>query len=141
MANDTLLYGAPAGGAKAKIDKKAASDFIAQLLHGVTMLHMDHLAVTGPGSFAKHEALNVYTELRDLADGLAEEVMGAYDIGMEFAQGQFALNGDPVADTQAIYDWVERHRAVLGAKSHIQNSVDGVLTALAQTLFKLRRLQ
>lgn len=123
------------------INKKAASDFIAYVLHGVTMLHMNHLAVTGAGSFAKHEALNVYSDVQELADGLAEEVMGVYDFSMEFKPSSLTISGDPVADTLSLYVWIDQHRAVLGAKSHIQNSVDGLLTALAQSLFKLRRLQ
>ena len=40
-----------------------------------------------------------------------------------------------------LYDYIEATRSVLGSKSHIQNSVDGLCTALGQALYKLRRLQ
>lgn len=125
------------------INAKAASEFIARLLNGVTMFHMHHFMVTGQGSFAKHLGLGeLYASIEDLADGLAEEVIGTYDLPLGWTgEIKFTITGNPIADTQALYDYIEATRSVLGAKSHIQNSVDGLCTALAHALYKLRRLQ
>jgi nitroimidazol reductase NimA-like FMN-containing flavoprotein (pyridoxamine 5'-phosphate oxidase superfamily) len=45
-----------------------------------------------------------------------------------------------VDDVRALYEYVEKSRAALGAESHIQNEVDTVLNVLASMLYKLNRL-
>jgi hypothetical protein len=119
-----------------------ASSFIARLLHGVTAIHMHHLTVMGHGSYAAHMALgDLYAELQEKTDALAEEVMGCYDIGLQFAGTTFSIGDNPIADVAQLYEYVEGTRGALGYESHIQNSVDGICTSLASALYKLRRLQ
>ena len=123
------------------VSAKAASEFIAVLLHGATMAHMHHLMVTGPGSYAKHQALGeLYEGLQGAADTLAESFIGCTGVPLKFAGGQFELGGDPVKDVKALYDFVERERKAMGDESHIQNEVDTVCSLIASTLYKLRRL-
>ncbi len=132
----TLLYG-EAGGASSK----DASAFISKLLHGVTVAHMHHLMVTGPGSYAKHEALgDLYEGLAGATDTLAEAFIGCTGQALAFAGGPFEMSADPVADVQKLYDYVETERKAMGTESHIQNEVDEVCTLLSSTLYKLRRL-
>jgi DNA-binding ferritin-like protein len=124
------------------INPRAASEFIARLLHGVTMAHMHHLAVMGQGAYAQHMALGeLYEGLQSKVDDLAEAVMGCYDVPLVFAGGQFSLTDNPIADVAALYQYVEGQRAVLGTETHIQNTVDEVCNVLAHALYKLRRLQ
>lgn len=122
---------------------RSASDFITKLLDSVAVTHMHHFMVTGVGSFAKHTALGeLYDEIQELTDGLAEEVMGAYNFGLNFVgEHSYKVSDSLLNDTQAIYNFIEAHRVALGPRSHIQNSVDGLCTALARALYKLRRLQ
>jgi len=131
----SLLYGSDKGG-----DSTAASEFITRLLHGSTMLHMHHLMVTGPGSFAKHSALDVYNELASLTDDLAEAWMGCTGGTLSFQGGAMQIGTDCKADVQALYEYVESARAAMGSESHIQNEIDGICTLLSSVLFKLNRL-
>ena len=131
----TLLYGNDSSG-----NSSDASEFITRLLHGSTAIHMHHLMVEGPGSYAAHTALGMYSELADLADGLAESYMGCTGQKLKFGGGQFSIAGDPIAEVQALYDYVESKRMMMGSESHILNDVDGVCTLLASTLYKLKRL-
>ena len=95
----TLLYG---GMGNSKGDGGSAAEFIAKLLHAATAIHMHHLMVTGPGSYAAHTALGMYNELVDLADGLAESWMGCTGGSLAFKGGTFELGGDPVAEVRKV---------------------------------------
>lgn len=130
----SLLYESDSG------DAAGASEFISRLLHGATVLHMHHLMVTGPGSFAKHMALGVYDDLAEAADKLAEAYIGCTGTPLSFSGGQFTLGGDCVADVQSLYEYVENSRSVMGNETHIQNEIDGICTLLSGTLYKLNRL-
>lgn len=134
MPKATLLYESDAG------DASSAGEFITRLLHASTAIHMHHLMVDGPGSYAAHTALGVYNELADLADGLAESWMGCTGQKLKFGGGSFALAASPVAEVSAIYEYVEANRQMMGGESHIQNDIDGICTLLSSTLYKLTRL-
>jgi hypothetical protein len=130
----TMLYD------DAKGDGGAASEYVSRMLAGAAMIHMHHLMATGPGSFAKHAALGAYGDLADAVDGLAEAYMGCTGKGLVFSGVQVQVGGDCIADVRALYEYVEKSRAALGAESHIQNEVDTVLNVLASMLYKLNRL-
>jgi DNA-binding ferritin-like protein len=130
----TMLYG---NTADEHGDAKGASEFISKLLEAVVIIHKVHLMTTGPGSFAAHTALGVYSDLDDLTDGLAEAWMGCSGQGLSFA-GVDGKNWP--AEVQKIYDYVESNRAMMGSESHIQNEIDSICTALSSALFKLNRL-
>lgn len=134
MPKSSLLYDAPAG------DSGGASEFITRLLHASTAIHMHHLMVDGPGSYAAHTALGMYNELADLVDGLAESWMGCTGQKLKFGGGSFAIAGSPIAEIQAAYDFVETKRGMMGSETHIQNDIDSICTLLSTTLYKLTRL-
>ncbi len=120
--------------------KVKAAEFIGALLHGVTKAHMLHLTQRGPGAYARHMALGeLYEELGELVDGIAEEYMGCEGVLNTFP-GQFAAPGAPEAFVKELYDYVEANRKHLGEYSHIQNSIDNVQTLLSTTLYKLKFL-
>jgi hypothetical protein len=131
----TLLYGAESKGGSSE-----ASEFITRLLHASTAIHMHHLMVDGPGSYAAHTALGMYSDLADLADGLAESWMGCTGQKLTFGGGSFAIASSPIAEVQGLYDYVESKRGMMGSESHIQNDIDGICTLLSSTLYKLNRL-
>lgn len=127
----TMLYG------NDNKDGAGASEFISKLFDAVTAIHKVHLMTTGPGSYAAHTALGVYSDLEDAADGLAESWMGCTKGALKFAGVDTSSFG---AEVQKIYDYVEANRAMMGGESHIQNDIDGILTQLSSALFKLDRL-
>lgn len=134
MNKGSLLYGADTA------DAGGASGFISKLLHAATAIHMHHLMVEGPGSYAAHTALGMYNDLVDAADGLAESWMGCTGEKLKFSGGTFELGADPIATVRSVYDYVEANRGLMGTESHIQNDIDGVCTLLSSTLYKLTRL-
>lgn len=134
MSKGSLLYGADTA------DAGGAAGFIAKLLHAATAIHMHHLMVEGPGSYAAHTALGMYNDLVDAADGLAESWMGCTGEKLTFSGGTFELGADPIATVRSVYDYVESQRGLMGTESHIQNDIDGICTLLSSTLYKLTRL-
>jgi hypothetical protein len=135
MSKSSLLYGN-----EDNVDAGAASQFVSRLMHSANAIHMQHLMVEGPGSFAKHMALGVYDDLREAIDGLAEAWMGCTGGKLTFTPGSFELAKDATEEVQRIYDYVEQNRAAMGSESHIQNEVDAICTLLSSTLYKLTRL-
>lgn len=120
------------------MNASAAGEYVAAILHGVTMAHMHHLTTD---SYSKHQALGeLYEGLAGAADRLAESAMGCYGIRLQFGGVEFRVTADPIRDVQRLYEFVERERKAMGEESHIQNEVDEVCTLLASTLYKLRRL-
>lgn len=134
MNKGSLLYGADTA------DAGGAAGFITKLLHAATAIHMHHLMVEGPGSYAAHTALGMYNDLVDAADGLAESWMGCTGEKLKFSGGTFELGADPIATVRGVYDYVESQRGLMGTESHIQNDIDGICTLLSSTLYKLTRL-
>lgn len=132
MSKSTLLYG------NAGSDSKGAVEFLTKLLDAVTAIHKAHLMTTGPGSFAAHEALgDVYSELEDGLDNLAESYMGCQQTGLEFPGVD---TSDYSSEVRKVYEYIEANRLMIGTESHLQNLVDEVLDKLAKSLFKLDRL-
>lgn len=112
-------------------DIKGATEFISRLLTFAVTAHLHHLSTN---SYAKHMALDgLYKELPGLVDDLAEAFMGC--TGQKIAQ-----IGDPMADVQNIYEYVESARGKMGRESHIQNEVDNICNLIASTLYKLKQL-
>ncbi len=132
----TLLYGDASKSGKGG-DAGKASEFISKIFEAAIAIHKVHLMTTGPGSFAAHEALNVYDDLNGAADDLAESWMGCTGLGISFS-GVDSKNY--AAEVQKIYDYIETNRGMMGEESHIQNEVDSICTLLAKALFKLNRL-
>jgi len=121
--------------------KGDSPDFISKLLHGVTAAHMLHLLTKGPGSFARHKALgNLYEELEELTDSLAEECFGVHGVPGGFPSEKFIYPKDPVNFVSELYDYVTKNRNQVGDETHLQNTVDSILTLLATSKYKLENL-
>jgi DNA-binding ferritin-like protein len=131
----TLLYGPESKG-----DAAGASAFISRLMHCANAIHMHHLMVEGPGSYAAHNALSVYEPLREAVDDLAEAWMGCTGEKLKFGPGAFEMAPTPLAEVQKVYEYLEADRMVMGTESHIQNEIDTICTLISSTLYKLTRL-
>ena len=102
---------------------------------------MLHLMQKGPGSYAAHKALGeLYEGLDDAADDLAEEYFGAYGLLDTYPDQEFKTPTDPLKFTKDLYQYVLDNRGKMGKDTHIQNTIDGILTLLSTTAYKLKYL-
>ena len=108
---------------------------IGQLFQSRDIIHIAHLQTT---SFSEHQALNEYYEgILDLTDDIVESYFGTIGKRLNFKiPGSEYMN----AKTHLIYmkDYMMKHRGVFGMENtHLQNSVDEVITLITSTLYKL----
>ena len=57
-----------------------------------------------------------------------------------FPSEKYVCPKDPVKFVEELYEYVSRNRSQMGDESHIQNSIDSILTLLATTKYKLVNL-
>lgn len=115
---------------------KEAAEFCQTLLHAVTNVHILHWQTK---SYAEHQALGAfYDELGDLVDGLAEKIMGKYDITFEFKNNYYTPAASGKAELEALKDYVAEERKEIPQDSEIQNVCDDIAALIDQTLFLLR---
>lgn len=115
---------------------KEAAEFVQTLLHAVTNTHILHWQTK---SYPEHVALGTfYEELPDLVDGLAEKIMGKYDMTFTFKDNYYVPAATGKAELEALRDYVQEERKELPQDSEIQNEVDNIANLINQTLFLLR---
>lgn len=117
---------------------------IAVLFLARDLAHRAHLRTTGPGSFAKHEALGeFYPAVVDLSDNLAEVYQGAM---LELIDIPLLDNEFPGAikeSLQAQRKWIaaNRYKAVPKEETQMQNIIDEIVALYDRTIFKLHYLE
>lgn len=117
--------------------------FIAVLFLARDIAHREHLRVSGPGSFAKHMALNTfYDEIVGLADSLAEAYQGRHGVIKNIPLLENEFNGAIVSSIQKQLDWLEsnRYKAVSRDDTALQNIIDEIVGLYLSTLYKLKNL-
>jgi hypothetical protein len=120
------------------------ANFVSTFFASRTQAHIFHLQVTGPGSYAKHKALNKYYEdIIDLIDALVESFQGRYGIITGYkCEGQWIENpNDAVKYFEALCMFVEKNRGSLPQDSYIQNQIDAFIELIESTKYKLVNLQ
>lgn len=120
-----------------------ASEFIAVLFLARDIAHREHLRVSGPGSHAKHVALNeFYDGIVDLADSLTEAYQGRHGILKAIPLLENEFSGPIVSSIQKQLDWIESNRAQAIGKddSALQNIVDEIVALYLKTQYKLKNL-
>lgn len=123
-------------------NQKQAAQYIATLLHAVTGVHMLHLMAKGNGSFAEHMALGaLYDGLQDAVDGLAEEYFGCYGMVDGFPNEEFHAPTESRPYVEAVYQYILKNRKRMGDATHVQNSIDSILTLVSTTIYKLKYLK
>ena len=122
---------------------KLMASFISTLFSSRTQAHIFHLQVTGPGSFAAHNALNTYyDEIIGLTDGIVESYQGRYGIITGYkGEGQWIEDITQVVKYfEALCMYVEKNRVSLVQDSYIQNQIDEVVALIESTKYKLSKL-
>jgi len=118
--------------------------FIAVLFLARDIAHRAHLAATGPGSFAKHEALgSFYPAVIELADQLAEAYQGAMLELIEIPLLDNEFPSEIKAALQAQRKWIvaNRYKAVPKEETQMQNIIDEVVALYDSTIYKLNFLE
>lgn len=119
----------------------SAGVFVGTLLHAVTIAHTLHLKQTGPGSYARHKALEeLYAGLGDLADSYAEAWQGKYGLILDYP-AKFALpDAPPDIWVRSLADWLDEARADQPADSELQNLIDEIRSLIDSATYKLTYL-
>lgn len=113
---------------------------VSELMNAATSIHKLHLKVTGVGSFAAHKALNeLYDELPDHADALAEGYQGAAEVILKYTdQAPRVLNtvDEGLAYIRDMVEMVSGLQAKM-PYSEIVNELDNVKSTLNSAKYKL----
>lgn len=112
-----------------------------ELLNGVTKVHLNHLLVTGIGSYAAHTAMGAfYDEVGDLADSVAEAYQGLTESLLSFPTSvelpQMKTAEDCVNYLRGLYDQVQSVQDSC-PHSEIKNELDNIKTLINSTKYKL----
>lgn len=123
-------------------------ELIATLFVSREFAHRRHLAVTGPGSYAAHQALgSFYDDIIDKADKIAEAYQGRNGLMDEIPYLPCPTGKKTIAATAT---WLEgqmerineiRYDACPKKESAIQNLIDEAVATYLSTLYKLRNLE
>lgn len=126
---------------KVKLNSMKPGDFFGKLFQLRDEIHLNHLRVTGPGSFAAHAALNeFYSDVLDLIDGLVESYQGKY--GIIDITIPSTSKGDSIKCLEELVKLTDGGSAYkMFSETWIQNQIDEISTLTYQTLYKLKNLK
>lgn len=130
----------PRAGLPSNVDKLTAEVGF-ELLNGVTKVHLNHLLVTGVGSYAAHKAMNeFYDSLGGLADDVIEQYQGATEKLLEFPQNYsfpvMKSAEDCVYYLRGLYGKINQLQAVM-PYSELVNVLDEIKSLINSTKYKL----
>ncbi len=116
-------------------------EFFGKLFQIRDQMHINHLRISGIGSYAGHMALgSLYDGLLDLVDTLIESYQGKYGI--------IEVNIPSSSKTEPITTLKELAKLTDGGSAYsmfketwIQNQVDEISTLTYQTIYKLENLK
>lgn len=118
--------------------------FIAMLFLARDLAHRAHLRTTGPGSFARHEALGeFYPAVVDFADTLTETYQGAMLELIDIPLLDNEFPEDILDSMKAQRKWIvtNRYKAVEKDQTHLHNIIDEIVALYDRTIFKLNFLE
>lgn len=124
-----------------KHDDAKAAMLVMKCFNARTQAHVLHLAAKGKGSYAEHVALgSFYDEIIGLADGFAEAYQGMCGELLKIpAVPMKAQAAIPMLDD--LEEWIESNRKSVCDRSNIQNEIDGIVTLIQRTRYKLKFLE
>lgn len=115
------------------------------LLTSVTVIHIAHLGITGPGSYAAHMALgDYYGSVGDFADSIIEHYQGVTGKIMEFPD---TCSMPRLKTAEACCGYLKALRADIDKEqatmpySEINNVLDEVKSLIDSTCYKLMFLK
>jgi DNA-binding ferritin-like protein len=110
----------------------------------VTSMHQLHLKVTGPGSYAAHNALNAfYDAMPDLIDAVAEQYQGAREKILDIpAPAPYKCGSvqEALSHIKELYNEIQELQKIMPF-SEIVNQLDEMKSLIASTKYKLMFLQ
>jgi hypothetical protein len=118
--------------------------FVAVLFLARDLAHKAHLRATGPGSFAKHDALgDFYPAVIDLADSLVEAYQGCKLMLIDIPLLDNEFPGEIKESMQAQVKWIKanRYKAVDRDETQMQNIIDEIVALYDRTIYKLHFLK
>lgn len=116
-----------------------AGELIARCFKLRTDAHILHL---GTSSYEVHVALNqLYEEIIPLADAFAEAYQGDFGL-VNIAIPASTKLPNPLTLINALTTWIDSNRKSIGDENstHIQATIDDILTLLSAVRYKLRFL-
>ncbi len=125
-------------------DLQFAAQLAALCKLAAELAHREHWRVTGPGSDARHRALEeFYSDLTDLTDEFVETYSGDYDVTLDVPLAENEFGEDIVKVLEQIKAWINSHRDELDEPDDrpLQALIDDIVNRFSRTLFKLKRLQ
>lgn len=123
---------------------KQAGLYVAHLFLARELAHRAHLRTTGPGSFARHQALGEFYEgVVPLADAFAEAWQGENNQLLDIPLLDNPYDGEIVDILDQIKAWVQDNQDSITDKDQraLSNLVDEAVALFQSTLFKLRFLE
>ncbi len=124
-------------------DKKETSfapQFFGYLFSVRDQAHLAHLRVSGLGAFAAHSALgDFYDGLLDKTDELIEVYQGMYGIIPITIPASTYV--DPLTLVRGCREYVQQNRMKVCDESHIQNTIDELVSLIDRTIYKLENLK
>ena len=126
--------------------KSAGCEILAfNLINSITVIHLAHLGITGPGSYAAHKALNKYYDAAgDFADSIIEQYQGITGKLMKFPE---QANIPRLSSAEACCSYLKSLRADIDKEqtvmpySEINNILDEVKGLIDSTCYKLTFLK
>lgn len=119
-----------------------AAELIAILFLARELTHREHLKVKGPGSYAKHKALNeFYDGVVEQADRFAECYQGKYGIieDIPLIENEFTGNINEVLRQQV--EWIDENRDEVTDYRPFQNLIDEICCFYHEKLYLLDNLE
>ena len=114
-------------------------ELIVRCFHARTNAHIMHLQTR---SYATHVALGeFYDGLVDLVDALAEAWIGENGLIDNLSARYTPPPDTPLALVDDLARWIEVNREECGDSSHIQNTIDEIVSLCRSTAYKLRFLK
>lgn len=125
--------------------KSSCEKLAFDLLNSVTVIHIAHLAVSGPGSYATHMALNSYYEdVVPLIDDVVEQYQGVTGELMVFPEQAFIPRLKTSADCcmylKQLRTSIDNEQSTLGY-SEIVNVLDEIKSLIDSVCYKLTFLK
>lgn len=135
-----MIPSIPRAGLPSNIDKITAEVGF-ELLNGVTKIHLNHLLITGVGSYAAHKAMNeFYDKIGDFADDLVEQYQGASEKLLQFPQNfSFPMMNnakDCVSYLRGLYQKINQLQEIM-PYSELVNLLDEIKSLINSTKYKL----
>ena len=126
---------------KLKLNTMKPGDFFGKLFQLRDEIHINHLRITGPGSFAIHSALNeFYTDVLDLLDELVESYQGKY--GIIDITIPSSKSGDSIKCLEELVKLTDDGVVYsLFKEPYLKNQIDEITTLTYKTLYKLKNLK